>query len=90
LVFPDNYKKAGEYAQMAASVGHDGNGIYGAVFIASLYCNGFPSSVFNDATFANACETKNIPNLNEALEVFEFPRSATKPYRSIADYFAKR
>jgi len=35
LVFPGNIKKAAEYAAIAASVSHDGNGIYGAAFIAA-------------------------------------------------------
>ncbi|MTI54629.1 MAG: ADP-ribosylglycohydrolase family protein [Geosporobacter ferrireducens] len=35
LVFPGNVKKAAEYAAIAASVSHDGNGIYGAAFIAA-------------------------------------------------------
>ena len=33
-VFPDNPDEAARHAEMAASVGHDGNGIYGGVFIA--------------------------------------------------------
>jgi ADP-ribosylglycohydrolase len=41
LVFPDNPEKAAEYASMAASVSHDGNGIYGAVFVAALISMAF-------------------------------------------------
>lgn len=33
-VFPDNPAEAARYARMAASVGHDQNGIYGGIFIA--------------------------------------------------------
>lgn len=33
-VFPDNAEEAARYARMAASVGHDQNGIYGGIFIA--------------------------------------------------------
>ncbi|NQT58497.1 MAG: ADP-ribosylglycohydrolase family protein [Bacteroidetes bacterium] len=33
-VFPDNPEEAARYAGMAASVGHDRNGIYGGIFIA--------------------------------------------------------
>lgn len=34
-VFPEDYRKAADYAGMAASVGHDRNGIYGGRFIAA-------------------------------------------------------
>lgn len=34
-VYPDDYRKAADMAGMAASVGHDRNGIYGARFIAA-------------------------------------------------------
>ena len=33
-VFPDNPAEAAKYAEMAASVGHDRNGMYGGIFIA--------------------------------------------------------
>ncbi|HWL13431.1 MAG TPA: ADP-ribosylglycohydrolase family protein [Ureibacillus sp.] len=35
LVFPNNPSKAAEYAEIAASISHDRNGIYGARFIAA-------------------------------------------------------
>jgi 5-methyltetrahydrofolate--homocysteine methyltransferase len=33
-------------------------------------------------------EAKNIPDLSEAIEVFDFPRQAKKPHRCLADYFS--
>jgi len=33
-------------------------------------------------------EAKNVPPLEEAIKVMEFPRQERKPYRCIADYFA--
>ncbi len=51
LVFPDDPEKAAEYAAMAASVSHDGNGIYGAVFVTALISMAF--------------SLKNIPKMIE-------------------------
>lgn len=44
LVFPGNSKKAAEYASMAASVSHDGNGIYGGAFMAACIAAAYNTS----------------------------------------------
>ena len=41
LIFPDNPKMAADYAEIAASVSHDRNGIYGARFIAACIALAF-------------------------------------------------
>jgi 5-methyltetrahydrofolate--homocysteine methyltransferase len=38
--------------------------------------------------YNNQEEAQNIPPLEEAIEVFEFPRQEKKPHRCIADFFA--
>lgn len=38
--------------------------------------------------FNNIEEAKNVPPLNEAIKVLEFPRQKRKPFRCIADFFA--
>jgi len=43
-VFPDDPEKAAHYAGMAASVGHDRNGIFGARFIAACISRAFTAS----------------------------------------------
>ncbi len=74
LVFPDNYKKAAEYAQMAASVGHDGNGVYGAVFVAALISLGFSNS--------------DIPQMIEkALELIPADSEYTRVVKAVRDFY---
>ena len=38
--------------------------------------------------YNNLEEAKNVPPLNEAIKVMEFPRQKRKPFRCIADFFA--
>ncbi|WP_181417927.1 ADP-ribosylglycohydrolase family protein [Ureibacillus chungkukjangi] len=44
LIFPNNPERAAEYAEIAASVSHDRNGIYGARFIAACIALAFGKS----------------------------------------------
>ena len=74
LVFPDNYKKAAEYAKMAASVGHDGNGIYGAVFVTALISMAF--------------SMKDIPEMIEkALELIPNDSEYTRVVKAVRDFY---
>jgi len=41
-----------------------------------------------DYAFHSEEESKNIPSLDKAIKVFEFPRQKKKPHRCIADFFA--
>ena len=41
LMFPDNVEKAAQYAEMAASVSHDKDGLYGARFMAACISKAF-------------------------------------------------
>ncbi|MEN8718170.1 MAG: vitamin B12 dependent-methionine synthase activation domain-containing protein, partial [Sulfurovum sp.] len=38
--------------------------------------------------FNSEAEAKNVPPLDEAIKVLEFPRQKRKPFRSVADFFA--
>lgn len=74
LVFSDNPGKAAEYASMAASVSHDGNGIYGAVFIAALISMAFSSS--------------DIPFIIEkALELIPVDSEYTRVVKAVRDFY---
>jgi ADP-ribosylglycohydrolase len=44
LLFPNNPNKAADYAEIAASVSHDKNGLYGARFIAACIASAFSAS----------------------------------------------
>ncbi|MBS4189739.1 ADP-ribosylglycohydrolase family protein [Bacillus sp. FJAT-49705] len=44
LLYPNNIEKAAHYAEMAASVSHDKNGIFGARFIAACISKAFSAS----------------------------------------------
>mgnify|MGYP001208113395 CR=1 FL=1 len=41
-----------------------------------------------DYAFHSEAEAKNVPPLEKAIKVFEFPRQKKKPHRCIADFFA--
>nr|WP_218627965.1 ADP-ribosylglycohydrolase family protein [Sporosarcina sp. E16_8] len=44
LLFPNNPSKAADYAEIAASVSHDKNGLYGARFIAACIASAFSAT----------------------------------------------
>lgn len=48
LVFPNQPQKAADYAEKAASVSHDRNGIYGARFIAACIAKAFDANSVNE------------------------------------------
>lgn len=52
LLFPGNVEKAAEYAEKAASVSHDGNGVYGARFMAACIAKAFDTTDINEVIAA--------------------------------------
>lgn len=48
LLFPDNIQKAADYAEIAASVSHDKNGLYGARFMAACISRAFSAESMDD------------------------------------------
>lgn len=77
LVFPNQPKKAADYAEKAASVSHDRNGIYGARFIA--------------ACIAKAFDAKSVEEIMKA-GLNEVPADSTYAavIRDVMDFHAKK
>jgi ADP-ribosylglycohydrolase len=48
LLYPNQIEKAAHYAEMAASVSHDGNGLYGARFIAACISKAFSATTIEE------------------------------------------
>ena len=76
LVFPGNTKKAAQYASIAASVSHGGNGVYGAAFIA--------------ACIAAAYNTADVDSLIDA-GLSEIPSDCTyaKVVNAVREFYRK-
>ncbi|RJE85149.1 ADP-ribosylglycohydrolase family protein [Paenibacillus sp. 1011MAR3C5] len=73
LLFPGNMQKAADYAEKAASVSHDGNGLYGARFMA--------------ACIAKAFETKSIDDVIEAgLSVIPADSTYAKVVHAVMEF----
>lgn len=54
LLFPGEVEQAADYAEKAASVSHDGNGLYGARFMAACIAKAFDASSI-DEIIAEGC-----------------------------------
>lgn len=90
LVLPDNPEKAADYAEMAASVSHDKNGIYGARFIAACISKAFKT---NDIYKIIETGLKNIPadcSYYKVVEaVLDFYEKNPEDFRLCRDYINK-
>lgn len=66
LVWPGNVKKAADYSEMAASVSHDKNGLYGARFVAACIAKAFVASDIIEIVEAGLSQ---IPKDSEFMRV---------------------
>ncbi len=89
-VFPDNAKEAARHAEMAASVGHDRNGIYGGIFIAVCVSLAFsitePGEIIDEAL-------KWIPESSEYTRVItavrDFHHDNPDDWRGAREYLER-
>jgi ADP-ribosylglycohydrolase len=86
-VIPGDYRKAAEYAGMAASVGHDRNGIYGGRFIAACVSLAF---IENDIAAIINSALEVIPRESEYCRVVhavrEFHAAHPENWRDARDF----
>lgn len=76
LIFPGNMVKAAEYAEKAASVSHDKNGLYGARYIAACIAKAFESNDIHEV-------------VREALQVIPSDSEYRRVCDAVIDYYEK-
>ncbi len=87
LVFPGNSKKAAEYASMAASVSHDGNGIYGGAFIAACIAEAYNTADVDELLDAGLAQIPSDCTYAKVVKaVREFHRHTPDDWRACLAY----
>lgn len=90
LIFPDNPDKAAEYAQIAASVSHDKNGLYGARFIASCISKAFGACDISEIIEAGLSQIPRGSLYSKVVkDVLKFHESHPEDFRLCRDYLKK-
>lgn len=91
LVSPHDYKRAAEYAKAAASVSHDGEGVYGAMFMAAAISHAFDTE--NPEEIINV-GLEVIPNDSEyagvTRSVMEFHKENPENFRDALDFLHEK
>lgn len=87
LIWPGNPQKAAEYAVKAASVSHDGNGIYGAAFIAACIAQAYVSNDIKDIIEIGLKQIPDDCTYSAVVRaVREFYNAHPKNWRDCMDY----
>ncbi|MEG2119893.1 MAG: ADP-ribosylglycohydrolase family protein, partial [Pseudoflavonifractor sp.] len=87
LIWPGNPAKAAEYARIAASVSHDGEGLHGAAFIAACIAAAFTCTTVDEVLDAGLgelpedCEYRRV-----VTAVREFHAAHPGDFRACRDY----
>ncbi|MCR4751948.1 MAG: ADP-ribosylglycohydrolase family protein [Eubacterium sp.] len=90
LIWPGNPRKAAEYAAAAASVSHDGNGIYGGRFMAACIAAAFAKQTVEeilDAGLAVIPEDCDYARVVRAVR--QFHGAHPEDFRACRDYVVK-
>jgi ADP-ribosylglycohydrolase len=76
LLFPNQIEKAAHYAEVAASVSHDGNGLYGARFIAACISKAFSATAIEEV-------------IEAGLSTIPSDSLYTKVVKAVIDFYEK-
>ena len=87
LVWPNNIEKAAEYAEKAASVSHDRNGLYGARFIAACIARAFATEQIDEIIEAGLSMIPADSTYAKVIKaVVDFHEKYPEDFRSCRDY----
>lgn len=90
LMFPGDYHKAAKYAEIAASVSHDGNALYGARFIAACISKAFTAKSMEEI-IAAGLETIPEDSLYAKVvnAVIQFRKENGDDFRKCREYLER-
>ncbi|MFD0714431.1 ADP-ribosylglycohydrolase family protein [Paenibacillus sp. GCM10027626] len=87
LLFPGNVEKAADYAEKAASVSHDGNGLYGARFMAACIAKAFEASSVDEVIAAGLSVIPGDSTYARVVQaVMDFHRNHPDDFRACWHY----
>lgn len=87
LLFPGRIEKAAEYAEKAASVSHDGNGLYGARFMAACIAKAFDASSINEIMEAGLSQIPQDSTYADVVHaVMDFHRAQPSDFAACRQY----
>ncbi|MDQ6421493.1 ADP-ribosylglycohydrolase family protein [Paenibacillus sp. LHD-117] len=87
LLFPGNIDKAADYAEKAASVSHDGNGLYGARFMAACIAKAFETKSIDEVIAAGLSVIPDDSTYARVVHaVMDFHRGEPTDFRACWKY----
>jgi len=87
LLFPGRMEKAAEYAEKAASVSHDGNGLYGARFMAAAIAKAFDAASIRETVDAGLAQIPADSTYARVVRaVIDFHRERPDDFRACFKY----
>ncbi len=90
LIWPGRPEKAAEYASAAASVSHDGNGVYGGAFMAACVAAAFTAADVDEILDTAVRYIPNDCDYRKAVDLVRaFHRRHPDGFRACRDYIAE-